>query len=655
MTETLVTLLTQTSEVLTTVIAITAASLLLYNLARNLSDRVTRASGFLLGCVTITFATDSLAGLEGGAGLVETWLRLQWLGIAFIPAAMFHLSDALLATTGLVSRWRRRLVVRLLYILSTFLMIMVAFTDTLVRDLTSEPVYYMRPGPLFGLYTAYFVVSCLTSMWIVWRAWKRCLTTSTRRRMTYLLVAFVSPGLGIFPYSMLFESFGDGQEVPEILFLFSSNAANFFVIGTLLFLSYPLSFFGTDKPDRVVKSELLYFLLRGPITASALVATMVTMQNLSEGLSITNNSLLIGGTIAVLLSLQWGFTQLLPSLESRLIYTRNQREARELRKISERLLTAEDVRQLQEALLAAVCDQLRTPSAFITAITPEGAKLVQAVGDIPIDRVAEAINADLPALGNGNSDRSNGDAHVSLQPYQHWFIWQSFWLFPLRDPSATAPALLGLLGIWAPHHPQDLTSIEEQFIEGFVQRATHLLLDAHLQNTLFATLNLFASELERMHDLEGISRYGQVEKATFVDANAVHDALRDYWGGPRLSESELLRLSIVQAALDQHGGNPTRALQAVLSQAIERMRPADDTDTGNSEWTLYNILNMRFLQGKKVRDVSRHLYMSEPNFYRKQKIAVEEVTRYINAMERSQLQQRQPEAEPQQSFPPDQG
>jgi hypothetical protein len=40
------------------------------------------------------------------AGAVENWLRLQWVGIAFIPVTYLHFSDALLATTGRPSRDR---------------------------------------------------------------------------------------------------------------------------------------------------------------------------------------------------------------------------------------------------------------------------------------------------------------------------------------------------------------------------------------------------------------------------------------------------------------------------------------------------------------------------------------------------------------------
>ena len=52
-----------------------------------------------------------------------------------------------------------------------------------------------------------------------------------------------------------------------------------------------------------------------------------------------------------------------------------------------------------------------------------------------------------------------------------------------------------------------------------------------------------------------------------------------------------------------------------------------------SEWLLYNILELKFLQGKKVREVARKLAVSEADLYRKQKIAIESVAQKIADIE----------------------
>jgi hypothetical protein len=116
----------------------------------------------------------------------------------------------------------------------------------------------------------------------------------------------------------------------------------------------------------------------------------------------------------------------------------------------------------------------------------------------------------------------------------------------------------------------------------------------------------------------------------------VKEALGHYWGGPKLSDSPLLELRAVRRLIGGQGGSPTRALQVVLRQAIENLRPDDQLDQSAQEWLLYNILELRFLQGKRIRDIADRLAMSESDLYRKQRIAVEEVARQLALMEEAE-------------------
>ena len=51
------------------------------------------------------------------------------------------------------------------------------------------------------------------------------------------------------------------------------------------------------------------------------------------------------------------------------------------------------------------------------------------------------------------------------------------------------------------------------------------------------------------------------------------------------------------------------------------------------EWILYNILDLKFLEGRKVREIAMRLAMSEADLYRKQRVAIESVAGAIIAME----------------------
>jgi hypothetical protein len=141
-----------------------------------------------------------------------------------------------------------------------------------------------------------------------------------------------------------------------------------------------------------------------------------------------------------------------------------------------------------------------------------------------------------------------------------------------------------------------------------------------------------------MQNLAGITR----------DVTTLYLLERHQEGSTRLTESELLRLNIVWQEMEEaNDNNPVRALRTVLAQAIENLKPEGQRSLTTTEWILYNILEMRFLQGRKVRDVARRLAMSESDLYRKQRIAIEEVARQIEEMEQNTLEES-PRARPSQ-------
>src|SRR5512146_1184957 len=106
------------NQILTAGIAITAFSLFLYALSFNLRDRVARSFAIILLCVVVVFTTEALQSKTVPNWGLDLLLRLQWIGIIFLPPAYLHLSDALLVTAGRPSRGRRRWTVRGMYLVS---------------------------------------------------------------------------------------------------------------------------------------------------------------------------------------------------------------------------------------------------------------------------------------------------------------------------------------------------------------------------------------------------------------------------------------------------------------------------------------------------------------------------------------------------------
>jgi DNA-directed RNA polymerase specialized sigma subunit len=100
---------------------------------------------------------------------------------------------------------------------------------------------------------------------------------------------------------------------------------------------------------------------------------------------------------------------------------------------------------------------------------------------------------------------------------------------------------------------------------------------------------------------------------------------------------------VVQEAVRANDGNLANGLRAILREAIENNRPEGERRT-TSEWTLYNIIDLKFLQGLKVREVAKRLALSEADLYRKQRVAIDNVAESIRDMEEAAL-----EGEPEQS------
>ncbi len=628
-------LLDLTNETLAAAIVVMAASLLLYNLSRNLRDRVARTSAILLFCVTFTYLCDTLISLNPTLGTYASVLRLQWVGIAFMPAAMFHLSDALLATTGLPSRGRRRRVVRLLYILSAVFLIFAAFGDWLIQPVAEGAVVSLRAKPLFFVYVAYFLVAAVVSFNFVSRARQRCLTRDTRRRMAYLQFALLTPAVGIFPFSVVL---GPGQEftLPGLLLV---SIANVVVILMLLFLAYPLSFFGSRVPDRVVKVELLRFLMRGPATGMLALATIIFFTPASTRVfGIKGQSFLPFAVVAVVLLWQWFTALALPILERRLVYNSDDYDQlARLQQVSERLLTATDLIQLLEAILAATCDYLRVNTAYVATLD-DAPELVAAVG--PARPSAALILDDAAALAELLEHDTESDPPVRS--------WRSYWIAPLHSHRAGEQAeravLLGFLGVQARAAEIDLKLDEIHMLRNFIRRAEQTLDDLALQNEINAALEGLLPQLSLTRtsaaDVEfKPGRTPVADPAVVPDREQfieqVKAALKHYWGGPGLSSSRLLELGVVQRVLADNENNPTRALRDVLLKAIENQRPTSERKLDNPEWVIYNILDLRFIQKIKARDAARRLHMSEPDLYRKQRYAIEAVADTLLEMEHS--------------------
>ncbi len=611
------------SQILTAGIAIIAFALLLYALTFNLRDRVARTFSTIMICLVIVFSMESFGGSSQDPALINLWLRLQWVGIILLPASYLHFSDALLATTGQPSRWRRKWAVRLTYLFSIVLIGLV-FTPWFLGELILDqpPAPHFTPTLLTELFTLYYIF-ILVLAWISFvRAFKRTLTPTSKRRMFYLIVSAIGPALGSFPYLLYGSAFAFDQ---PIIFWSITILVNLGVSGLIFIMAYAVAFFGVPWPDRVVKSRLIKWALRGPATASVALGLTTLVKRGGQALGTPYSAFIPIVMVVTILILEYAITLFYPYLERWLLFGRDERDLEMIRSLEQRIITRGDLKQFIEMVLAAVTDRTRAKGAYLLAVTDEEIDVVDKAGKVMLDdRLLDEIDSLVP----------------NLDPSQETVYLDHHLLIPLWKPAnGVPPRILGLLGLMDIDNQGRMEAEEAESLRRLTTRATIALVDREMLEEVFDLLERMNPQEELIQHLRAAGRFDRqgilqeedaIEKKETVQW--VRDALTHYWGGPKLTENPLTKLRIVQAALVEHEGSQVNALRSVLKAAIEQVRPGGERRyTG--EWILYNILDLKFLEGKKMREIALKLAVSEADLYRKQRVAIEMIANILVQME----------------------
>jgi hypothetical protein len=606
-------------------------SLFLYILTHNLRNSVARAFCALTAFLTTVYLVDVIASEVDSTGAANLWLRAQWLGIAFVPAAFLHFADSLLRTTGVVSRLRRW-GVWASYILGVAMLATAAFSNLLVDGIAQKgPIYHLTAGPLFWLFALYYMLISVIGWLSINRARARCLTSTSRRRMSYLMLATIAPGLGVFPFLLVPTT---AQHLSANLISLVALMGNVGVALMTVVIGYTVAYQGVLVPDRVVKHDLLHFLLRGPLVGILVIALMLVIPSVDHILGLARDTVLIVAVAGTVVVLELLISVAKPAID-RLIYRRDRREIEWIQTLDQRLLTTTDLEQLLENTLIALCDLLRVGSGFI--VTMQGSSLALRVfcgqreaalrflETLSLSDLSKALSKSRQDSVISNDDLVLADGH---------------WLLPLRGRSDRET--LGILGLAAGQLPPHFEEQDLDDLYGLVRRAETALEDMRLQQQVFAVLDRLGSELDQIQEWRSIAPHmgaadqlyagsGVLQWDVFVQS--VKDALGQFWGGPRLSGSPLLQMTVVRSRLTEQGNVPAKAVRAVLHDAIVRLRPSGERNMMSGEWMMYNILDLKFVQGQRIRDIAQRLAISESDYYRKQRIAIEQVAQTLVQME----------------------
>jgi hypothetical protein len=637
------------NRIVVTGVLVTAFALIIYIGLYNRGSQIARNFAIMLACVIGALLGDLLAQISTADS--NPWLRFQWVGIAFIPAASLALSDTLLRATGNTEPYRR-LAPRIGYLIGAVSLGLVLFTDLLASpSIGSNGLPRLQPGPLFGPFTLFYFPSLVWATYNVFEARRRALTSTTRRRMTYFAIAFAAPALSMFPYLLWtgWPSFAT-LLIPWIAVLL----VNMGLGAAITFMGYTMAYFGASAPDRVIKRRMVKYLIRGPLLAAVVIMALVLSTRVERWFDLPGFFVGLIAAATIILLTQLFIVTLQPTID-RLIAGDDSAEVKRLQQFSERLMTTSDQTQYLENILAALCDLMRARTAFVASA--DGALGHSNARAEPLNVVIGHVDPEnestLPVtpealrsvLGDEPPVAPLEDDDVQTPRF---IRWDGYWLVPLH--AAESSDVLGVMGLAARTSQIELTEDERTGVNVLIGQAARALEDALKQRRAFEALERLVPDADAMQRTMAqtanpaaptISDFSRLPDSSYDDlTRLVQDAFKDFWGGPRLTESPLMQLQIVVDAMKAENGNASKALRRVLSEAIEKLKPDGQRSFTAAEWVLYNILELKVLQSQKVRDVARKLVMSESDLFRKQKAAFAEIARIVAEMERDAREAR---------------
>ncbi|MCJ7647543.1 MAG: hypothetical protein MUP85_02910, partial [Candidatus Lokiarchaeota archaeon] len=300
-------------------------------------------------------------------------------------------------------------------------------------------------------------------------------------------------------------------------------------------------------------------------------------------------------------------------------------ELEKIRILEDRLLSKNDLEQFLELILATLCDRLQINGALLVENREGKSALNVHVGGSNLIEIEEKNNI----INFFNSQSEPEEIK----------IYKGKIIIPIIDNWSSADG--NLLGFIATEifEINLLDDEKKDALKKLTDRAATALLDRTYQDSLFNSLEILTPQVTAIQSILASSRFNRKKIINGVNLSDtrefekwVKDALTHFFGGPRLSQNPLLQLSSVQNRIHEKGEPSITALREVLREAINRLRPMGDRQYTN-DWIMFNILDLKFIEGWKVKDLARRLSLSEADFYRKQRIAISSVSEQIILLE----------------------
>lgn len=317
------------------------------------------------------------------------------------------------------------------------------------------------------------------------------------------------------------------------------------------------------------------------------------------------------------------YTLLFPKMEKILFRGKDLNDLERIRSLEERLFTKNDFNQFAEIILAALCDRIRANNAVLFLKQNGGYERPIEIGDSA--RIIEKVN-------KANFDFGEDWQNKSV------CRWNGIIIIPVKDgrEHENGSLISGFI-VLDRLKRTDLDPEQVRAVNLLLRRLHTAINDYQRQQKMLVSLELLEPQMDEIQNLLAAGRFAAINtQINLKDTESLNkwakDALSHLWGGPKLSGNSLLQLTIVQHKADETGETLTKTLREILQEAIASLRPEGERQYTN-DWLLYNILDFKFNENMKMRDIAKRLALSEADLYRKQRIAIDGVVKKIVEME----------------------
>ena len=331
-------------------------------------------------------------------------------------------------------------------------------------------------------------------------------------------------------------------------------------------MAYAVAFFGVSWPDRVIRSRLFKWILRGPVTASVALALMTAVRRTGALLGVEYSEFVPLTMVGTVLLLEHGITLLAPLWERYLFAGADRAELQLFQNIEERLVTQGDLQQFLEAVLAAVRDHMHSAAAFVAALDDNALSLIVTAGNrANLDQAA--LTNSLPLFTDEEATRPDENSSgIDSGCYLCTSANAGKWTVTKCRRSWECSA-------WLDGTSQPIDPDQRDALWLLAERAALALEDRRLQQRVFRSLEDLGPKVDMIQRMRAAGRY-DTTAALLGDAlppesdlaNWVKDALTHYWGGPKLTRNPLMRLQIAQQLLTAHDGNYGQRAEGAAAQ-----------------------------------------------------------------------------------------